>query len=129
MGKHFLRIKKRTRLNALISSVSIGIGTAVAALSVILLLTKLELMAGSVLYYILCAVGAAVISLVLYLLLMPSDRRLARRLDREHSFDEKIRTMVQFKDSDDDFVKLQREDADIRLADIRIKRGQDGNIC
>ncbi len=121
MGKHFAQIRKKTRLAALITAVIFGVGIGVTALSAVMIAFKLLATDIPIISYILCAAIATVTFAVAYFSTRPSDKRLAKRLDVEHSLDEKVRTMVEFKGSDDAFVLLQREDADEKLGTLKIK--------
>ncbi len=121
MGKNFEKIRKRTRLRSLLSAVSIGLGAGVSFVSVAFMITKAIGTTLSPVYYIAAVVVAVSVGLILYAVLTPSDARLAKRLDEKHSLDEKIRTMVAFKDSDDAFAQLQREDADDRLSSVCVR--------
>ena len=71
------------------------------------------------LYYAAFGGGALLVATVLYFLLMPSDRRLAKRLDKVYSLDEKVATMVELREDTGVFAALQREDADVRLGEKR----------
>ncbi len=121
MGKHFTLIRKKTRLAAFVTAVILGVGVGVIAVSAMLLASKLFLMTFKIWMYCLAGVGSAVVTTaVAYLVFMPSEKRLAKRLDEEHGLDEKMRTMVEFKNSDNAFMKLQREDADEKLGHIKV---------
>ncbi len=120
MGKHFAIARRKTRLAAFVTAVILGIGVGVIAASGVLLAFKLTGKDSGVIYYIASGALAVLASLVSYLAFMPSEKKLAKRLDEEHGLDEKVRTMIQFKHSDDAFMKLQREDADEKLGKVKI---------
>ena len=115
MGNNFKKFKQRVRRGAVISAVLLGFGVGIAATSLLALVLKLTGATLNPLYYALGAMVSAVLTLVLYLIFMPDDKRLAKKLDLTYSLDEKISTMVEFKDVDSVFAQLQREDADERL--------------
>ncbi len=120
MGKHFTKIRRRTRLSALLTALLFGVGVGALTVSALVLVLKLLGIAMQTWYWFSGVAGFALATGISYLIFMPSDRRLAKRLDEEHGLDEKMRTMVAFRDSDDAFMKLQREDADERLGQIKV---------
>ncbi len=121
MGKHFIRISKKTRFSVFITAVVLGLGVGIIAVSALIAFFKLLGNDVPLLYYILCAALVPVTFALTYIIARPSDKRLAKRLDTEHALDEKVRTMVEFKNSDDPFARLQREDADEKLGTLKIK--------
>ncbi len=120
MEKHFALIRRKTRLAALVTAVILGIGVGVTAVSALLLVSKLSGIKVEMLYYIIAGAAMPVVSCVAYFVFAPSDKRLAKRLDEEHGLNEKMRTMVEFKNSNDAFMKLQREDADEKLGQLKV---------
>ena len=52
---------------------------------------------------------------------MPSDVRLAKRLDSCYTLDEKVSTMIELRSDESEFATLQREDANERLGNQPIK--------
>ena len=116
MSKSFLKFKRKVRMHAILSSLLFGLGSGLLAFSTLLLVAKLSGNGVLFLHYLLSAIGAVAVYSALYFILMPSDKRLAKRLDSLYSLDEKVSTMIELKDSNDFFAELQREDADERLA-------------
>ncbi len=121
MGKHFSKIRRKTRLWALITAVIIALGVGTVAVSAILAFLKLTAVPLPLWAYIACGATVPIAFVLSFLLFKPSDRRLAKRLDDEHGLDEKIRTMVEFKSSEDEFARLQREDADEKLGALKVR--------
>ncbi len=121
MGKHFTKIRKKTRLAAIITSIIIGVGAGAIAFSALIIATKLLSVEAQIWSYIICGATVPIAFIVAFLVCKPSDKRLAKRLDEEHSLDEKVKTMVEFRNSNDAFAKLQREDADEKLGTIKVK--------
>ncbi len=119
MGQNFVNYRKKTRRVSLLVSFFLALGVGAAVLAGIILAFKYYGRPVEVLHYII-AVCAVFISFPLFVLVLtPSDKRLAKRLDDEHHLNEKVRTMVEFKDSADPFAELQREDADEKLGKIK----------
>ena len=121
MSKSFNKFKLKVRVQAIASAVLWGLAVGLAASAVLMLVYKLLGEAAPTLYYLISAGGALLLSLATYFIFMPSDVRLAKRLDLLYSLDEKVATMVELRDDDGMFAELQREDADVRLGEKPIK--------
>lgn len=117
MSKNFIKFKKRVRAQSIAAAALLGVGGALVALAILVLVLKLTGTAPSMIYYFGAAGVAIIASLILYFIFMPSDRRLARRLDSLYTLDEKISTMVELREEQGFFAELQREDADRRLGE------------
>ena len=121
MGKNFLKFRRKVRTEAILSALFIGLGAGLISYAAAAIVYKLSGRALPLFYYAIFGGGALLVSLILYFIFTPSDKRLAKRLDSLYSLDEKISTMVEFKDSDDGFAVLQREDAEEKLAEQSIR--------
>ena len=121
MFNSFNRFKSRVRLQAIFASILLGIGSAVAALAVSLLILKLSGREAQTLHYVVFGAMALLLSSILYFIFMPSDVRLAKRLDSVYALDEKVSTMIELREDGGDFAALQREDANERLGNQPIK--------
>lgn len=117
MNSEFRKIKRRFLTEAIIKSAVCGVSAGLAAVGAVLLGLKLadtEINAG---FYVLIALGAAgLVGGGLFLLLRPTDKKIAEKLDREHGLNEKVQTMVAFGDREEDIYELQRKDANEKLA-------------
>ncbi|MBO5287524.1 MAG: hypothetical protein J6B34_05305 [Clostridia bacterium] len=68
------------------------------------------------------AIGAFVVIFTgVYFILHTSDRSLARRIDNEYKLDEKVQTMLAFKEDGGILSQLQREDANKAIDGLKIK--------
>ena len=117
MSKSFRRFKRKVRAQSIFSALLWGLGSGLVSLAVVMLVAKLSGDNVQPLYYAIFGGGAVFVTLVLYFLLMPSDKRLAKRLDRVYSLDEKVATMIELKNDNGVFATLQREDADRKLGE------------
>ncbi len=120
MLDRFQAFIKRSRRDALIKCASVGASAALAAVGAILLAAKL---AGFGLTYCLLGlialpVGAA----VCFAFVHEGPRRLSRRMDDTFALGERVQTMLEFEGADGEMIKLQREDAEDKLAQIPVKR-------
>ncbi len=121
MFNSFYKFKSRVRRQAVFASLLLGIGSSVVALAVMMLVSKLSGKEAELLYYFLLGGVAIPISFILYFILMPSERRLAKRLDSVYSLNEKVSTMIELRHDEGGFAALQREDADERLGNQQKK--------
>ena len=117
MSKSFNKFKRRVRAQAIASAVLLGLGAGLASLAVFTLVAKFAGGGIEPFYYAAFGGGAALVALILYFLFMPSDMRLAKRLDSVYSLGEKVATMVELRDDDGAIAALQREDADVKLGE------------
>lgn len=116
MSDGFLKFKKRFTAIALIKSAVFGLSLGILTSSLMILLQKVRLNAVAPLIPILSGVGAMLVGFIaLFLILMPRDRRLAKRLDRELGLGERVETMLEYKDDGRDMPAIQREEANERL--------------
>ena len=121
MGKNFRRFRARARSHAILSSLLIGSAVGVLFTALSMLIAKL---AGSSLNPAFYWIGAGIAAIAvgtLYVFLNPSDEKLARRLDLLYGLNEKVGTMVEFRDDPGEFYSLQREDAEEKLEQAPIE--------
>ncbi len=119
MGNNFASAKKKTRLSVIILSMILGITVGAIGLAVPLLVLKLLGKLIPVWLYIIAGSLIPIAALISYLFIMPSDQRLAKSIDEDHALNEKMRTMVEFRNSNNAFALLQREDADEKFGKIK----------
>ncbi|MBQ8415956.1 MAG: hypothetical protein IJX13_03505, partial [Clostridia bacterium] len=123
MGKGFLRLKKKIYLNILIKSLLCGLAVGLLVLSTLLYLDRQMIREIELFVSILCSVGVMfLVTGLLFLILRPSKRRLARRLDRKLQLKEQVQTMVAFEGETGEMYSLQREHTDSILAEAPLKR-------
>lgn len=119
MSDGYLKFKKRFLIFAVIKSVIFGLSIGILTSSVIILLQKLIHNSVSPFIAVLCGVGAFAVSAgLLFLILFPRDRHLAKRLDNELALGEKTQTMLEFINDESDMVRIQREDTNERLKSL-----------
>ncbi|MCQ2798607.1 MAG: hypothetical protein MJ220_01875 [Bacilli bacterium] len=115
MSERFNEFKKKMTIEVLVKALLIGLSVGFLASGGAILTLKLIGIALHPLYIALIvagglALGAGVFSAIFFPL-KPSDLKVAKRLDEELGLNEKMQTMVIFKDSDAPVMQLQREDA------------------
>ena len=95
---------------------------------VLMILSKLEIITLLHLFSALIGIGAALaVGVPVFFLLGGSDASFARRLDSELGLNERVQTMVAYRDASGEMLELQREDTEKTLAgfslkELRIKR-------
>ncbi len=117
MGTGFRKFKRKMLVGAVIRALLCGISLAAMTVAGLWLAAKLTV--GEVDLLRFAAIGAipAAVSAVVWLLaLWPTDRRVARRLDRDLALGEKTQTMIDFRKDPSDMAALQRENAQEILA-------------
>ena len=121
MSKSFEKFKRRVRAQSIASALLLGLGAGAITLAVLTIIFKLTGNSLSPYLYVLIGGGAALAASALYFIFMPSDMRLAKRLDSLYSLDEKVATMVELREDNGVFAILQREDADVKLDQKPVK--------
>lgn len=117
MTNNFKIVKNKYKLMALISAIALGVFCGVIVACALLLAFKLSAIELFWVYYVLIGVGvAACCGVPFYFLLRPNDKRLAQKLDRQYSLNQKVQTMVEFADADGAMAILQREQTNQALA-------------
>ena len=120
MSADFLRFKNKAFAIRLIRSILSGLALGGVVGGILLLLGKREVMAYMpVLSFLLMGFFALFSGAGIFILLKTSEKKIAKRLDEELGLSERLQTMVEFKESDTPMAKVQREDAEDRLANIK----------
>ncbi len=112
MGTGFRKFKRKMLIGALVRAGLFGLSLAAITVAGLWLAAKLTL--GEVNFLLFAAIGAApaALSIAIWLLVLwPTDRRVARRLDRDLALGEKAQTMIDFQNDPSDMAALQRENA------------------
>ncbi len=108
---------QKAKRHATLSAWLLGLDAACLAFSVVSLIF---LLSDTPLVWLLAlliplGVGAAV-GILLFILLSPTEKAAAKHLDEALSLEERMQTMLAFRDKEDDMSRLQREDAESVLA-------------
>ena len=104
-------------------SVLPGASLALAVFAVLLLLYKRMILPITPAVSTCIALGAGVLlAAVLFALLFPYKKRLARKLDRELGLREGVQTMLAFANRQDGMMQLQREQTDAKLRATPVKK-------
>ncbi len=119
----FQNIKKKYLTRAIVIGAVGGVCLGLLAVGLVLLSLKLSEINLAVGYYCLIGFGTAVIvGAVLFLALLPRDKKLAKKLDHEYELHEKVQTMVAFRGREGDVIEMQRADTSERLNSLPKKK-------
>ena len=123
MGKGFSKFKRKLRVGAVVRAAVFGLSLGLLAVSGLWLTAKLTAAEPDFFRYSLYGGAVAAIGLaVMLLILLPTKRRIARRVDKHLSLGEKTQTMLAFRKDNSPMVALQREDTDRILRETPKKR-------
>ncbi len=123
MGQEFRRFKRKIRVGAILRAVLFGLSLGVMTVAGLWLWAKLTMAEADFVRFAVIAAVPAVVGMGIWLILLwPTDRRLARRLDRSLSLGEKVQTMVAFRDDTGDMAALQRMDTERILSETPKRR-------
>ena len=116
MGESFKAQKRKYLISAVIKSVVCGISFGLFALGVVLLALKLSEIRLDAVYYVAITVFSALFAGGLaFLILRPTDKKVAKKLDGEYSLDERVQTALAFAGQQGTIIELQRQDAENTL--------------
>lgn len=123
MSENFRKIKKKYLIVAIVASCILGacLGVALACTLAVVLKTCGVNIHWAV-YIPVAVVLAAGACGLFFLILRPDDRRIAKKLDREFSLNQKVQTMVEFSHAEGDMYTLQREQTNDALGEVAKKR-------
>ncbi len=111
MDNGFKKFKRKIRAGAVLRSVLAGFSLGLIAVAALWLVAKLTAADPDFMRFGLIGGGVALVSFVIFLIFqLPTDRRLAKRLDNKLELHEKVQTMIAFRGDNSEMVQLQRED-------------------
>lgn len=120
--ENFRKLRRKFHIEALLKSIALGASVGLIATAVTWIVQKRAAAEWSILLYLLLFVGvSAVASGLTYLILRPSDKRIAKRADKCANLQERTQTMREFAAENDEMVLLQRQDTERRLAATSLK--------
>lgn len=122
MDSQFERFKKRIQKEHLIKSIFLGL--SISAIIVCLLFVILKRSAQDLPFYVYLLAFIVLSPLCVFLIykkFMPSDDKIAKRLDQTFALKEKVQTMIRYQGQDNMILKAQKEDANQELEKIPSK--------
>lgn len=119
MGEKFKRIKFKYLLGALLKSVICGICLGLVVTGIVLIALKQSAITLDAMWYVLIGLGALLVGGgVAFIFFMPTDKKVAAKLDGEFGLDERVQTTLAYKGQNGTILELQREDTDNRLKSL-----------
>ena len=113
MGKGFSKFKRKLRGGAVLRAVIFGLSLGLVTVSVMWLVAKLSAVEPDFIGYSLYGgIAAAAGLLAMLLILLPTKKRIARRVDQHLRLGEKTQTMLAFRKDTSPMAELQRADTD-----------------
>ena len=123
MTENFSKFKRKLHSVRLLKSLTAGIAVGAFVGGIFSIAAKRELISVNPLLSILVgAIACLLCGGVVYLLLHTSDKRLAKELDNRFALQEKVQTMLEFRNETGNLPALQREDCEQTLANIPAKQ-------
>ncbi|MBQ9151638.1 MAG: hypothetical protein IJX72_05250 [Clostridia bacterium] len=123
MGNGFLKFKRKLWTGAVIRALLSGVSLGLVAVAVQWLIDKLTLQQPDFLRYGLWGgIFALLVFAGVLLLLLPTNKRVAQKLDSTLALGEKVQTMLAFRDDTGAMAALQRADTDRILNETPKKR-------
>ena len=122
MNKGFEKFKSKLRRGALLRSLILGASCGTLSAAAYMTIQKQRTYAPDLLLTLAIGGGVAlVVFLVAFLVMRPTDKQIAKKLDNDLGLDEKVQTMLAYKDQDSVMLTLQREDTNRRLEETPAK--------
>lgn len=123
MNEQMKRFRKKLYVEAGIQCLLDGFVAGLLTTSLFLLFIKKASLPISYLGAILFGVAAFVLSFgIRFWMLRPTEKRIAARLDNDFHLNEKVKTMVHYKDSENEMVIVQREQTNRILSSFSPKQ-------
>lgn len=117
MGENFSKIKRKYFWAALVKSAICGAAIALLAVGAVLLALKIGKTPIAAGYYVLIALGGLLLGGgIAFLILMPTGKKVAARLDREYALGERVQTALEYEGRKGAVLELQRQDTEAALA-------------
>ena len=123
MGKGFSKFRRKLRIGAMIRSVIFGLSLGGMTVAAFWLTAKLTAQDPDFITYGLYGGTVFLVgSVVMLLILLPTGKRIARRVDQHLALGEKTQTMLAFRKDQSPMATLQREDTDRILRETPKRR-------
>ncbi len=111
MDNGFKKFKRKICIGVILRSLLAGISLGLIVVAVQWLIAKLTAADPDFIKFGLIGGGTALVGfLVFFLFQLPTDRRLAKRLDDKLGLNEKVQTMIAFRNENSEMIQMQRED-------------------
>ena len=115
--EYFRKLRRKFHIEALLKGIALGVSVGLIAMAVTWIAQKRSGTEWNIILYLLFFAGVSLLSsVVAYAILRPTDKRVARRIDKRAGLKERTQTMRQFASEDGEMILLQRQDTERRIA-------------
>lgn len=123
MKNNFKKLKSHFLMLAIIKSAICGVAVALIAVSAVFLGFKLSAKILNPVFYVIIALAAfAAVGALAFLILRPTDKSVARALDKDYDLNERVQTSLEFENDKGVISAMQRDDAEEKLSGLKLKR-------
>lgn len=123
MKNNFKKLKSHFLMLAIIKSAICGVAVALIAVSAVFLGFKLSAQILNPVFYVIIALAAfAAVGALTFLILRPTDKSVARALDKDYNLNERVQTSLEFENDKSAISAMQRDDAEEKLSGLKLKR-------
>ena len=123
MGKGFLKFQRYIRTETCVQSLLIGASSGILVYAALLLLIKLSLLPLTTLLALIPAIGVGLLAGgVVFLVKLPTNQRIAKRLDEQLGLAEKVQTLVEYDGQEGAVAEVQRQDTEEILLHTPLKK-------
>lgn len=123
MDKNFYKIKRKYFLYTILKCAVCGVSAGLLAVGAVLLALKLSAISLAPYYYAIIGVGCALAAAaVVYVIIRPTDKKVAKKVDNEYSLRERVQTTLEYSGRSGTIVSMQRADTSERLSSLPARR-------
>ena len=123
LSDSFLKIRRKRFLAAMIKSIVCGVAFGLVVVGVVLLALKLNAIYINIAYYVIIFLVVALLGFGLtYLIIKPTNKKVAKELDNDYVLHERVQTSLAFAGEEGSILELQREDTDEKLKAVPRRR-------
>ncbi len=123
MSESFLKFKRKNNIGRAVKSLLYGLSAGLLFAGIFLVLSKLCVIDLEPIVSLFVGIGVFfIVGIVVFFALKKSSISLARELDGKFKLDERVETMLAYKDECGTLVDIQRSDTEKLLSEIPIKK-------
>lgn len=120
----FGKFNKKIKIENIIKSIICGLSSGIIVDALLVILFKLLALSNFIWLHIIITLllGTGFTFLFLKYVFIPKDKAIAKRLDKDAALEERVKTMVEFKNDESLLANLQRQDAQQKLEETPIEK-------
>lgn len=122
MKDEFIKFKKKIYIEHFLKSIIFGLSLSAILTALLIIILKQGAIELFFVFYILIYIFLSACFICgFYFLFKPKDLAIAKRLDKSFNLKEKAQTMLEYPSSDNEILKMQKEDTNNSLKDVSVK--------